>query len=219
LNLHGEHSGDGLQRHSEKPGNGCADCVDMIFVATVGCEWARGLLIDGAENAVSASRFRLRKKITGMISKKTTRKARKLIEKALKRVHRSRGLPPPSEIELCKVTISTMPFGNPYPLPQPPKSLEPRRLYARGRPALLPKAGLTVGICDLCGEEKSLTKHHVVPRSEWPFRVGEFEELTVPACPECHQLVHEYFSNMCLAEMPWDAVRVAVRVILYLKKN
>lgn len=63
------------------------------------------------------------------------------------------------------------------------------------------------GCCELCGREKPLTKHHLIPkavhaRKRYIKRYGkqEMRDRGVMACKQCHDGVHDLYTEKELAE-------------------
>jgi len=87
--------------------------------------------------------------------------------------------------------------------PERPRGTCPGGAAARSRPARGYPARVAqrsregdAGPCPLCGRDVARRSvHHLIPRSR-----GGREGPTVLLCPDCHDAIHEMFSNRELAE-------------------
>lgn len=61
-------------------------------------------------------------------------------------------------------------------------------------------------LCELCERPEELTKHHLIPRSEWhknrhrkKYTRQEMAQLAAYVCRPCHEQIHMLFTNFQLA--------------------
>jgi hypothetical protein len=83
---------------------------------------------------------------------------------------------------------------------------------------------LTAAACDLCGRQRSLTFHHLIPRTvhtnRWFKKRFTRDQMNsgIMICRACHRYLHEHFDHKELARdlNTLDALRANPKISAYL---